>query len=143
MTSPTRHNPLVLLIADDDPDDRLLVRLGLAAEHVANPLEEVMDGESLLARLRDETRPRPGLILLDLNMPRQNGFEILAELQASPDLRGIPVVVLTTSGSPDHRREVLAAGAVGFVTKPLTRKALLEAAAVAPGCGVLLVESQP
>ena len=90
-----------ILMADDDADDRLLARDALRKSRVATELVCVEDGEELLAYLRREgpyaRAPRPGLILLDLNMPKKDGREALQEIKADPMLRRIPVVVLTTS----------------------------------------------
>ena len=96
--------PIVIVLADDDPDDCVLAREALEESRLANELHIVGDGEDLLAYLRREgayaeadAAPRPGLILLDLNMPRMDGREALREIKADPSLRSIPVVVLTTS----------------------------------------------
>ena len=95
---------IMILMAEDDADDRLLVKDALAESRVLNELRFVGDGEELLQYLRHEGRysdpassPRPGLILLDLNMPRKDGREALQEIKADPALRRIPVVVMTTS----------------------------------------------
>ena len=96
------NGPFHILIADDDPDDRLFTQEAFAEARLDNPLSFVSDGQDLLDFLKrkngytHETAPRPGLILLDLNMPRKDGREALAEIKADPDLRDIPVVVLTT-----------------------------------------------
>ncbi|MCA9613354.1 MAG: response regulator, partial [Myxococcales bacterium] len=88
-------------MADDDADDRLLAQDALRKSRVVNELVCVEDGEQLLAYLRREApyenAPRPGLILLDLNMPKKDGREALEEIKADPALRRIPIVVLTTS----------------------------------------------
>src|SRR4051812_36649962 len=93
--------PITILMADDDADDRMLTRDALAEARLANDLRFVADGEELLEYLRGSGRftepgccPRPGLILLDLNMPRMDGREALAAIKSDPDLRRIPVIVL-------------------------------------------------
>lgn len=93
-----------ILLADDDPDDRLMTQEALAESHLLNKLDMVEDGEHLMDYLRRKGKysgmtdtPLPGLILLDLNMPRKDGREALKEIKADPELRRIPVVVLTTS----------------------------------------------
>src|SRR5918912_4632014 len=98
------HRPITILLADDDPDDRLLAQEALEENRLANDLHMVDDGEELLDYLYQRGKyadpassPRPGLILLDLNMPRMDGREALRVLKGDPDLRQIPVVVLTTS----------------------------------------------
>lgn len=126
--------PVVILMADDDEDDRLLAAEALAEARVHNELRFVEDGEALLAYLRREGRwadpdasPRPGLILLDLNMPRKDGREALAEIKADPALRRIPVVVLTTSRA---EADVLASydlGANSYIPKPVTFEGLVRA----------------
>src|SRR3954470_8408480 len=100
----TRKQPITILYADDDLDDQLLVKEALAEARLLNDLRFVGDGEELLDYLHrrgvyaDRSKsPRPGLILLDLNMPRKNGREALAEIKQNPDFRRIPIIVLTTS----------------------------------------------
>src|SRR5208283_5960293 len=95
---------ITILLADDDPDDRQLTRDAFAENRLANQLHCVEDGEELMDYLRRRGKyenlrnePLPGLILLDLNMPRKDGREALKEIKADPNLRRIPVVVLTTS----------------------------------------------
>lgn len=117
MTTPLFH----ILLAEDLRADATLVRNALAEGKFLCSLDVVEDGEAALAYLRDETAQarRPDLVLLDLNLPRLNGREVLQEMKADPELRSIPVVVLTTS---DVERDVEASyslGAVGYVTKPL------------------------
>jgi CheY-like chemotaxis protein len=96
--------PITILMADDDPDDRLLLQEAWEENRLANVLHFVEDGEALMDYLHRRGRytslinePLPGLILLDLNMPKKDGREALRELKADPHLRRIPVVVLTTS----------------------------------------------
>src|ERR1044072_6451615 len=99
---------MTLLLAEDDPDDRLLTREALEKTRLASDLRCVEDGEELLDYLRRRGKfadpsqsPRPGLILLDLNMPRKDGREALREIKNDPKLRAIPIVILTTSKSDD------------------------------------------
>jgi len=96
--------PITILVAEDDPDDRLLARQALEQSRLIGDLRFVEDGEELIDYLHHRgnysdpgTSPRPGLILLDLNMPRKDGREALREIKSDPRLRDIPVVVLTTS----------------------------------------------
>lgn len=100
------QRPLTVLMADDDEEDRMLVHEAWEECLLANDLRFVTDGEELLDYLHRRgdysdpaDSPRPGLILLDLNMPRKDGREVLAELKADPKLQRIPVVVLTTSSA--------------------------------------------
>jgi CheY-like chemotaxis protein len=102
MTS-ARHSPATILVAEDDPDDRLLASEALAEARLGGELRFVCDGEELMDYLRARggwappgAAPHPALILLDLNMPRKDGREALREIKGDPDLRRIPVVVLST-----------------------------------------------
>lgn len=110
-----------ILLVEDLRADAALVRTALSEGKFLCTLDVVEDGEDAIAYLRGQNdgARRPDLVLLDLNLPRMNGREVLAEMKADPDLRSIPVVVLTTS---DVERDVEASyslGAVGYVTKPL------------------------
>lgn len=122
-----------LLLADDDPDDRLLVSDALEEGRVAMELRVVEDGEELLDYLRrrgkyadPERSPCPGLILLDLKMPRKGGCQALQEIKNDPDLRTIPVVVLTTSKAEEDVMRAYALGANSFITKQSSFGALVE-----------------
>ncbi|MEM1125154.1 MAG: response regulator [Bacteroidota bacterium] len=125
---------ITILLADDDPDDILLTIRALKQNRLANDIHTVSDGEELMDYLyhRGEyadpaSSPRPGLILLDLNMPRKDGREALDEIKHDAVLRRIPVVVLTTS---DAERDILRTydlGVNAFVTKPVTFDGLAEA----------------
>src|SRR5438105_2841935 len=95
------REPAVILMADDDADDRMLARDAMNEAGLANPFFLVEDGQELMDFLRHDgrfaTAPRPGLILLDLNMPRVDGRQALRLIKTDPDFRSIPVVILTTS----------------------------------------------
>ncbi|MCO6057991.1 response regulator [Pseudomonas sp. MOB-449] len=126
-------HPVHILIADDDQDDCLMTREAFRECRIANRLFFVHDGESLLDYLKrrppydDEQRyPRPGLILLDLNMPRMDGREALAEIKADPELRSIPVVVLTTSSADEDVLRSYDSGVNSFITKPVSFSGLIE-----------------
>ena len=95
---------ITILVADDDADDRMMIEEALRENRLANDLHFVSDGEDLLDYLHHRGKfsdpvknPKPGLILLDLNMPKKDGREALREIKSDPLLRGIPVIVLTTS----------------------------------------------
>lgn len=124
--------PISLLIADDDPDDRLLAEEALVESRLANGMHFVEDGEQLLDFLNrrgmyaDQNLPRPGLILLDLNMPRKDGREALQEIKADPNLRRIPVVVLTTSKAEEDILRTYDLGVNSFIVKPVTFEQLVE-----------------
>lgn len=124
---------LVLLTADDDPDDRMLIKDAMAESGVASDLRFVEDGEELLDYLHQrgkyvdpKSAPRPGLILLDLNMPRKDGREALLEIKRDPILRFIPVVVLTTSKAEQDILSTYDLGVNSFFTKPATFEALVD-----------------
>lgn len=120
-------------MADDDADDRVLTRDALQESRVINDLRFVEDGEELLDYLQrrgkyaDENEyPRPGLILLDLNMPKKDGREALKEIKADPELRRIPIVVMTTSQAEEDIYRSYDLGASSFITKPVTFERLVE-----------------
>jgi len=121
-----RQDSLTLLLADDDPDDRMLALEAFAESHLANPIATVEDGQDLLdylyhrGRYAETQPPRPGIILLDLNMPRMDGREALEVIKADPELRRIPVVVLTTSKAEEDIVRTYDLGVNGFITKPVT-----------------------
>ena len=124
---------ITILIADDDEEDRLLTQEALAESRLANDLRFVEDGEELLDYLYHRGRfagegesPRPGLILLDLNMPRMDGREALREIKSDPALRSIPVVVLTTSKAEEDIYRTYELGANSFIVKPVTFAGLAE-----------------
>ncbi len=112
-------------MADDDADDRLLAKDALAECKIDSDLHFVENGEELLDFLHRQgkfnaptTAPRPGLILLDLNMPRKDGREALREIKNDPELRRIPVVVLTTSKADTDINRIYELGANSFIAKP-------------------------
>jgi CheY-like chemotaxis protein len=117
--------PVTILMADDDADDRLLTQEALAEGILVHDLRFVKDGDELLAYLRQQGNynspslaPRPELILLDLNMPRKDGREALAEIKMDPKLRQIPIVVFTTSRAQQDIYQSYDLGANSFITKP-------------------------
>jgi CheY-like chemotaxis protein len=126
-------NMITILLADDDPDDRQLTRDAFGENRLANDLHCVEDGEELMDYLRRRGRysdlngePLPGLILLDLNMPRKDGREALKEIKEDPILRRIPIVVLTTSKAEEDILRSYDLGVNSYVTKPVTFKSLVE-----------------
>jgi len=125
--------PITILMADDDADDRRLTRDALEESRLANDLRFVENGEELLDYLRNkgkyadtEASPRPGLILLDLNMPRMDGRTALKEMKADPDLRQIPVTVLTTSKADEDIFRSYDLGVNSYIVKPVTFEALVD-----------------
>src|SRR6185437_11550778 len=124
---PETSRPITILLADDDADDRMLARDALAESRLANHLKFVEDGEQLMDYLcrrgnyaSPEAAPWPGLILLDLNMPRKDGREALREIKGDPNLRHIPIVVLTTSKAEEDIYRTYNLGVNSFITKPVT-----------------------
>ena len=122
---------MVILMADDDADDRLLAQDALSECKLSNDVRCVENGEELLDYLYHRGRyttnsPRPGLILLDLNMPRKDGREALHEIKADPDLRKIPVIVLTTSRADTDIGRIYDLGANSFIAKPVTFESLVQ-----------------
>jgi CheY-like chemotaxis protein len=121
-----------ILIADDDAEIRMLVAEALAESPWPKQLHFVQDGEELMDYLYRRgkyvipgTSPRPGLILLDLNMPKKDGREALQEIKTSPDLRHLSVVVLTTSRAEDDIYNTYQLGANSFIIKPRTYEDLI------------------
>ncbi|UBV44658.1 response regulator (plasmid) [Deinococcus taeanensis] len=127
------RQPFTILMADDDEDDRMFAKDALTESRVLNDFRCVEDGEELMDYLRRRGKyaepgraPRPGLILLDLNMPRKDGREALAEIKSDPALRSIPVIVLTTSSAQEDIIRSYDLGVNSFVTKPVTFASLVE-----------------
>ena len=125
--------PISVLVAEDDPDDRLLLKDAWFESHVTNDLHFVENGEELMDYLHqrgaytDTARfPCPGLILLDLNMPKKDGREALKEIKSDPRLRVIPVVVMTTSKAEEDILRTYDLGVSSFITKPATFLSLVE-----------------
>lgn len=132
-TNTTRARPITILMADDDADDRQMTREAFEASHLVNDLRFVEDGEELMDYLHRRgkyadpaTSPRPGLILLDLNMPRKDGREALEEIKADTRFRTIRVVVLTTSKAEEDIIRTYNLSAASYITKPVTFEGLLD-----------------
>ena len=124
--------PISILIADDDADDRMMIEDALKESRLINELRFVQDGEELMNYLHGRgeysesaKRPKPGLILLDLNMPKKDGREALAEIKGDPSLKTIPVVVFTTSKAEEDVYRTYNLGVNSFITKPVTFGALV------------------
>ena len=122
-----------ILIADDDEDDRDMIRDALKESRLLNNLYCVNDGEELMdylhhrGKFEDQIKnPLPGLILLDLNMPRMDGREALREIKTDPRLRQIPVVVLTTSQAEEDIFRTYELGVNSFITKPVSFESLVK-----------------
>jgi len=119
----TKARLIEVLLVEDDPGDVLLTKEAFADNKVGNNLSVVSDGEEATAFLHRHGQyaeaPRPDMILLDLNLPRKDGREVLEEIKADPDLRSIPVVVLTTSDADEDILHSYDLHANAYVTKPV------------------------
>src|SRR5262245_57296629 len=128
-----KGKPITILMADDDSDDRLMTKEAFEESRVANDLRFVEDGLELMDYLYRRGKysdpaasPRPGLILLDLNMPKKDGREALEEIKSDPKLRPIRVIVLTTSKAEEDILRSYDLSAASYITKPVTFAALTE-----------------
>jgi CheY-like chemotaxis protein len=142
--------PITILYADDDPEDRMLVMDAWKESRVANDLHVVEDGEQLMdylyrrngyAALLDS--PFPGMILLDLNMPKKDGREALKEIKADSTLRRIPIVVLTTSQAEEDIFRAYDLGVNSFIVKPVTFKSLVDVTQILGKYWLEIVELPP
>lgn len=131
------QQPISILVADDDPDDRMMIEEAFTENRIANKINFVEDGEQLLSYLRREGKfaertnePYPGIILLDLNMPKKDGREALRDLKADPELCRIPVIVLTTSEAEEDILRTYGLGVSSFITKPVSFEGLVDAVRV-------------
>ena len=127
-----KKQSITILMADDDEDDRIMTKEALEESRLTNEMRFVVDGEELIDYLYRRGKfedpadsPRPGLILLDLNMPRKDGREALREIKADPDLRQIPIVVLTTSKAEEDIYRTYDLGVNSFITKPVSFEGLV------------------
>ena len=125
--------PAVILMADDDEDDVILVRDAFERNKLINDMRVVVYGGELIDYLKrrgayadPENSPRPDIVLLDLNMPRKDGRQALEEIRADPNLRDIPVIVLTTSQSHTDVYRSYHMGANSYITKPVTFESMCE-----------------
>ncbi len=151
MTERKHRIPITILLCDDDEDDRMLTIQALEAAHVSNAVEVVEDGEQLLDYLyqrgryagENGTAPRPGLILLDLNMPKMDGREALTVIKGDATLRDIPVVILTTSRADQDILRSYDLGVNSFISKPVTFSGLVEAMNVLGRYWLEIVELPP
>jgi two-component system, chemotaxis family, response regulator Rcp1 len=123
MNQDTNGRPVEILLVEDNPGDVRLTQEALKEGKVRNNLSVAGDGVEAMAFLRREgsyaTAPRPDIVLLDLNLPRKDGRQVLAEVKADPDLRRIPVVVLTTSKAEEDILKTYDLHANCFITKPV------------------------
>lgn len=128
--NPQESEPIIVLLVEDDPGDELMTREAFQENKVRNVLHVVRDGEEALDFLNRRGAhagaPRPGLILLDLNLPRFDGRQVLAEIKADADLCTIPVVVLTTSEAEEDILRSYKLHANAYVTKPVDFERFIE-----------------
>lgn len=151
MTDNRHKIPITILICDDDEDDRMLTRQALEQAHVSNALRFVGDGEELLDYLYQRGRyagetgkaPRPGLILLDLNMPKMDGREALKVIKEDRTLHDIPIVVLSTSRLDEDIVRSYQLGVNSFISKPVTFSGLVTAMNVLGRYWLEIVELPP
>jgi two-component system, chemotaxis family, response regulator Rcp1 len=139
--------PVEILLVEDNPGDVCLAELALAEARVTNHVTVALDGAEALAILRREgaytEAPRPDLILLDLNLPKRNGREVLAALKGHPSLRTIPVIILTSSESERDIAESYGLGANCYVSKPLDLESFLAAIRSVAECWLSIVKLPP
>ena len=121
------RNSKPILLVEDDNVDAMMTQRALNDIKVTNEMVHKIDGEDALDYLRDETAQKPCVILLDLNMPRMNGFEFLKVVKAEPALKRIPVVVLTTSDDDRNVGESFNLHVAGYIVKPVDYKQFIEA----------------
>ena len=133
MARSKQPKPITILMADDDADDRQMTKGAFEESRLANDLRFVENGVELMDYLnrRDKygvpaSSPRPGLILLDLNMPKKDGREALKEIKADPRLKNIRVVILTTSKAEEDIYRSYDLSAASYITKPVTFEQLVE-----------------
>jgi len=115
-----------ILLVEDDTVDAMTVKRALRDLKVANPVAHVTNGEEALGYLQDVTQPKPCLILLDINMPKMNGIELLQVLKAHVDLQRIPVIMLTTSTNDRDIIQSFHLSAAGYMIKPVDYKQFVE-----------------
>jgi CheY-like chemotaxis protein len=115
--------PVQILLVEDSPDDILLTEEALSDAKIANELHSVMDGEAAMAFLRREGEhadaPRPDLVILDLNLPKKDGREVLTEIREDPELTSLPVIVLSTSGAAEDIAGSYARHVNAYIQKPV------------------------
>ncbi len=123
---------IVVLMADDDADDKLMAQEAFAENKLANDLQFVSDGKELLDYLTfrngysPENAPKPDIILLDINMPKMSGIQVLEKIKQDPELKKIPVIMLTTSDADEDIVATYDLGVNSFITKPVTFEKLVE-----------------
>lgn len=131
---PSKARNVLILMADDDADDRYLTKAAFEESQVKCDIYFVEDGDEVFdflysrGKFTDHQELLPSLIMLDLNMPKKDGRQVLDEIKKSPSLKHIPIIIFTTSKSPEDVRQVYRMGASSFITKPTSFEDLLEVA---------------
>ena len=122
--------PIEILLVEDNEDDIILIEEAFAGARMMNVINNVRDGEAALAYLRQEgpykNAVRPGLILLDINMPKKNGFEVLEAIKANPQLQPLPVIILTTSEREEDVVRSFVYGACSYIRKPVSLERFID-----------------
>lgn len=142
--------PIAILVAEDDADDRMLLQDAFEESRLSNDLRFVEDGEQLISYLRREGEyadpskyPFPGLILLDLNMPKLDGREALKIIKTDPSLQRIPIIALTTSNAEEDIVRTYGLGVSSFICKPVTFDRLVEVVKALSAYWIEIVELPP
>jgi chemotaxis family two-component system response regulator Rcp1 len=147
MNNPTQLRPINILLVEDNPTDVMLTKQALKHAKVINTLYVATDGIKAMEFLRSEAgnpeTPRPDLILLDLNMPRMNGQEVLAEIKTDENLKSIPVVILTTSAAETDVARAYKHHANSYITKPVDFEGFVEVIHSIQGFWVCVVTLPP
>ncbi|WP_447968224.1 response regulator [Nitrospira sp. M1] len=147
MNAPLNIRAIDLLLIEDSPGDVLLIKKALKDAKVLNNIQVVNDGVQAMAVLRKEApyvdAPRPDLILLDLNIPKKDGREVLKEIKQTPDLRSIPVVILTTSTAEADVLKSYDLHANAYITKPMNVEGLIQAIKMMEGFWFSIVTLPP
>ena len=123
-------DPIEILLVEDNEDDIILIEEAFAGAKMMNVINNVRDGEAALAYLRREgpykNAARPGLILLDINMPKKDGFEVLEAIKANPQLQPLPVIMLTTSDREEDVVRSYVYGACSYIRKPVSLERFID-----------------
>jgi CheY-like chemotaxis protein len=124
------HNTIEILLVEDNEDDIVLIQEAFAGARMMNMINNVRDGEAAMAYLRREgpykNAVRPGLILLDINMPKMNGFEVLEAIKADPQFQSLPVIMLTTSDREEDVVHSYLYGACSYIRKPVSLERFID-----------------
>ena len=132
LLAPYQPTTMIILIADDDADDRMFLEQAMRQNGYSQGIQFVNDGEELMDYLyrkgefNSQNAPWPSMLILDLNMPRKNGFQALLEIKENPKLRRLPVIVMTTSSAEEDVLKTYNLGVNSFVTKPFNYNRLVE-----------------